>query len=201
AGASTNVEVADLAEAQQSGEGRLMRWLTTRYERVLQWSLRHARLILLASLVVVAGSALIFFQLGRDFLPGMDEGAFVLDYLMPPGTSLEETNRVLNHVESFLKDTSEVSNYSRRTGAQLGLFLTEPNSGDLLIRLKRDRERSSEDVISELRKKIEKAEPALKVEFVHILEDLIGDLEQAPEPIEIKVYHPDDKVYREVAHD
>ena len=196
AGAST-----DVAEAEQAGEGRLMRWLTARYERVLQWSLRHARLILLAALVVVAGSALIFFQLGRDFLPEMDEGAFVLDYRMPPGTSLEETNRVLNHVESFLKETPEVSNYSRRTGAQLGLFLTEPNTGDLLIRLKRDRERSSEEVISKLRDKIAKAEPALTVEFVHILEDLIGDLEQAPEPIEIKVYHPDSKVYRDVAHD
>jgi multidrug efflux pump subunit AcrB len=131
----------------------------------------------------------------------MDEGAFVLDYLMPPGTSLEETNRVLNHVESFLKETPEVSNYSRRTGAQLGLFLTEPNSGDLLIRLKRDRKRSSEEVISELRDKIAEAEPALSVEFVHILEDLIGDLEQAPEPIEIKVFHPDDKVHREVANE
>jgi CzcA family heavy metal efflux pump len=199
--AEPNAVEVNSTEAEQAGEGRLMRWLTARYEGVLQWSLRHARLILLASVGVVAGSALIFFQLGRDFLPEMDEGAFVLDYLMPPGTSLEETNRVLNHVESFLKETPEVSNYSRRTGAQLGLFLTEPNTGDLLIRLKRDRERSSEEVISELRKKITGAEPALTVEFVHILEDLIDDLEQAPQPIEIKVYHPDDKVYREVAHD
>jgi CzcA family heavy metal efflux pump len=196
AGESTNVE-----EAEQAGEGRLMRWLTARYEGALQWSLRHARLILLASLAVVAGSALIYFNLGSGFLPEMDEGAFVLDYLMPPGTSLEETNRVLNHVESFIKETPEVSNYSRRTGAQLGLFLTEPNRGDLLIRLKRDRKRSSEEVIGELRDKIAEAEPALTAEFVHILEDLIGDLAQSPEPIEIKVYHPDGKVYREVAHD
>jgi multidrug efflux pump subunit AcrB len=199
--AAADVAGASLAEAEQAGEGRLMRFLTARYEWALQRSLRHARLILSASLVVVAGSALIYFQLGRDFLPGMDEGAFVLDYLMPPGTSLEETNRALNHVESFLKETPEVGNYSRRTGAQLGLFLTEPNSGDLLIRLKRDRKRSSEEVISELRDKIAEAEPALTVEFVHILEDLIGDLEQAPQPIEIKVRHPDDKVHREVANE
>jgi CzcA family heavy metal efflux pump len=196
---STKAPEADLAEAEQAGEGRLMRWLTARYEWALQWSLRHVRLVLLTSLVVVAGSALIYFNLGSGFLPEMDEGAFVLDYLMPPGTSLEETNRVLNHVESFLKETPEVSNYSRRTGAQLGLFLTEPNSGDLLIRLKRDRKRSSEEVIEELRDKIEESEPALTVEFVHILEDMIGDLAQSPQPIEIKVYHPDDKVYREVA--
>ncbi|HKC84854.1 MAG TPA: efflux RND transporter permease subunit, partial [Blastocatellia bacterium] len=199
--AEPNAVEVNSTEAEQAGEGRLMRWLTARYEGVLQWSLRHARLILLASAGVVAGSALIFFQLGIDFLPEMDEGAFVLDYLMPPGTSLEETNRVLNHVESFLKETPEVSNYSRRTGAQLGLFLTEPNTGDLLIRLKRDRERSSEEVISDLRKKIKEAEPALTVEFVNILEDLIDDLEQAPQPIEIKIYHPDDKVHRDVAND
>src|SRR5215468_9067280 len=192
--AEPNAVEVNSTEAEQAGEGRLMRWLTARYEGVLQWSLRHARLILLASAGVVAGSALIFF-------PEMDEGAFVLDYLMPPGTSLEETNRVLNHVELFLKETPEVSNYSRRTGAQLGLFLTEPNTGDPLIRLKRDRERSSEEVISDLRKKIKEAEPALTVEFVNILEDLIDDLEQAPQPIEIKIYHPDDKVHRDVAND
>jgi CzcA family heavy metal efflux pump len=204
AGAATAepaVNEAELAEAGHAGEGRVMRRLTARYEGALQWSLSHARLILLASLAVVAASALIYFNLGSGFLPGMDEGAFVLDYLMPPGTSLEETNRVLNHVESFLKETPEIGNYSRRTGAQLGLFLTEPNSGDLLIRLKRDRKRSSEEIISELRDKIAEAEPALTVEFVHILEDMIGDLAQSPQPIEIKVYHPDDKVYRDVAHD
>src|SRR5262249_38557067 len=192
---------ASLEEAEQSGEGRVMRWLTARYEGALQWSLRHARLILLASFVVVAASVLLYFNLGTGFLPSLDEGAFVLDYITPPGTSLPETDRMLRHIEQFLKGRPEVASYSRRTGAQLGLLLTEPNTGDFLIRLKRQRSRTTDEVIADVREKVAEAEPVITVEFPHILEDLIGDLSLAPQPIEIKVYHHDDKVYKDVAHD
>src|SRR5690242_3165836 len=130
----------------------------------------------------------------------MDEGAFVLDYVTPAGTSLEETNRILNHIETFLKETPEIESYSRRTGARLALAIAEPNTGDFLIRLKKDRARSLEDVTSELRKKITTAEPAIEVEFPHILEDLVGDLAWSPQPIEIKIYHDDFQVYKGVAH-
>jgi multidrug efflux pump subunit AcrB len=183
----------------QAGEGRIMRWLNARYEQALQWSLDHARLMALLSLGVIAGSVLLYFQLGSGFLPEVDEGAFVLDYKMPAGTSLTETDRVLRHVEEFLKEAPEVAGYSRRTGAELGPLITEPNTGDFLVRLKRGPRRESEEVIAELREKIKSSEPALEFEFVHILEDMIGDLSQTPQPIEIKVFHPDDKVYREVA--
>jgi CzcA family heavy metal efflux pump len=194
---------ANLGEAEQSGEGRIMRSLTTRYENALHWSLRHTRLILLASIALVAASALLFFNLGTNLLPSLDEGAFVLDYYTPPGTSLQETDRVLRRIEQFLKETPEVESYSRRTGAQLGLLLTEPNTGDFLIKLKRRRGRATDEVIKDLREKIARAEPEpiINVEFPHILEDLIGDLSLAPQPIEIKVYHHDDKVYKDVAHD
>ncbi|MBS1788676.1 MAG: efflux RND transporter permease subunit [Acidobacteria bacterium] len=191
--------VVSLEEAEQAGEGRIMRWLTAKYERSLRWSLAHARLMVLASLAVLAVSVLLYFRLGSGFLPEVDEGAFVLDYLMPPGTSLEETDRVLRHVEEFLKEAPEVAGYSRRTGAELGPLITEPNTGDFLVRLKRDRHRSSEEVIEELRDQIKESEPVLEFEFIHIIEDMIGDLAQTPQPIEIKVFHPDDKVYKEVS--
>ncbi len=187
------------AATEQTGEGRIMRGLTTRYEKVLQWSLAHARLMVLASLVVLTASVLLYFQLGSGFLPDVDEGAFVLDYLMPAGTSLVETDRVLRHVEEFLQAAPEVAGYSRRTGAELGPLITEPNTGDFLVRLKRDRKRSSEEVIEELREKIKSSEPVLEFEFIHIIEDMIGDLAQTPQPIEIKVFHLDDKIYRQVA--
>ncbi|MBP6824549.1 MAG: efflux RND transporter permease subunit [Acidobacteria bacterium] len=190
---------ANLEEAEQAGEGRIMRWLTARYEKALHWSLAHARLMALASLAVMAASVLLYFQLGSGFLPEVDEGAFVLDYKMPAGTSLTETDRVLRHVEEFLKESPEVAGYSRRTGAELGPLITEPNTGDFLVRLKRDRKRSSEEVIEEVRDKIKESEPVLEFEFIHIIEDMIGDLAQTPQPIEIKVFHPDDKVYKEVA--
>jgi CzcA family heavy metal efflux pump len=188
-----------IEEAEQAGEGRVMRWLTTRYEKALHWTLRHTQLTMLGSLAVLAAMVFLYFNLGSGFLPEMDEGAFVLDYRMPEGTSLEETNRVLMRIEELLKETLEVASYSRRTGARLALAIAEPNTGDFLVRLKRDRRRSSEEVIDELRQKITSSQPVIEAEFAHILEDLIGDLAMSPQPVEIKIYHPDDATYKAIA--
>jgi CzcA family heavy metal efflux pump len=189
----------DIEKAEQAGEGRVLRWLTARYEAALHWSLFHPRWIMLATVGVLAGMIGIYFQLGSGFLPEMDEGAFVLDYIMPAGTSLQETDRVLLHIEQYIRETPEVESYSRRTGARLALAIAEPNTGDFLIKLKKERSRSLEDVTSELRRKIVSSEPAIDVEFPHILEDLIGDLAWSPQPIEIKVRHDDDATYKAAA--
>ncbi|HZF40697.1 MAG TPA: efflux RND transporter permease subunit [Blastocatellia bacterium] len=189
----------DIENAEQAGEGRILRWLTARYETALRWSLHHARLMILASLVVVAAMAWLYFNIGSGFLPEMDEGAFVLDYKMPEGTALEESSRVLRHIEQILRETPEIESYSLRLGARLALATAEPNFGDFLIKLKRRRDHSSEEVIEELRRKIAASEPVIEVEFPHILEDLISDLMASPEPIEIKIFHPDDATFREVA--
>ena len=127
-------------------------------------------------------------------MPAFDEGAFVLDYKTPPGASLEETNRVLLHIEEMLKDTPEVESFSRRTGAQLGLSgVTEPNTGDFAVKMKADRTRATEEVTADLREEIEKSEPTVEVEFIGILSDLIGDLASSPEPVEIKIFSDDKK--------
>ncbi len=189
----------DIDKAEQKGEGRVLRWLTEVYESALRWSLFHPGMILLTSAVILAGMVGIYFQLGSGFLPEMDEGAFVLDYRMPSGTSLQESDRVLRHVEEFIRETPEIESYSRRTGARLALAIAEPNTGDFLIKLKKERKRSLEEVTSELRRKIVSSEPAIEAEFPHILEDLIGDLAWSPQPIEIKVNHDDAAVYKEVA--
>jgi CzcA family heavy metal efflux pump len=196
---STGAAATDLEQAEQAGEGRVLRWLTARYEAALHWSLYHPRLILLTGVAVLAGMIGVYFQLGSGFLPEMDEGAFVLDYRTPAGTSLQETDRVLRHIEQFVKETPEIESYSRRTGARLALAIAEPNTGDFLIKLKKDRRRSLADVTSELRHKIISSEPVIDVEFPHILEDLIGDLAWSPQPIEIKVRHDDAETYKEVA--
>ena len=107
-------------------------------------------------------SYFVYQSLGSEFLPEFDEGAFVLDYFTPPGTSLAETDRILKHVEEMLKDTPEVESYSRRTGLQLGLFITEPNTGDFLVKLKPDRKRSTEEVKDDLRKEIASTEPGAR---------------------------------------
>jgi multidrug efflux pump subunit AcrB len=130
--------------------------------------------------------------LGSDLLPEMDEGGFILDYIMPPGSSLAETNRVLEHVERILRETSEVESTSRRTGLQMGLAaVTEANTGDFTVKLKAKRSRAIDDVMADVRAQIKATEPALDVEFTQVLQDMIGDLSNAPEPIQIKLFAND----------
>ena len=122
----------------------------------------------------------------------MDEGGFILDYIMPAGSSLAETNRVITHVEEILRKTPEVESTSRRTGLQLGLAaVTEANTGDISVKLKRDRNRGGDEVIADVRAQDQEAEPELDVEFTQLLQDMIGDLTSAPEPVVIKLFAED----------
>lgn len=134
---------------------------------------------------------LIYNNLETGFLPEMDEGSIVLDYNSPPGTSLDETNAILNKVDEIIKSIPEVEGFSRRTGAQLGFFITEPNSGDYLIQLNKVRDRSTEEVIDDIRNKIETTQPGLIVDFGQVLGDMLGDLMSEPNPVEIKVFGND----------
>jgi len=127
-------------------------------------------------------------KLETGFLPEMDEGSIVLDYRSPPGTSLEETDRMLREVEKIIVKVPEVQAYSRRTGTEMGFFITEPNKGDYLIQLKKAREKSTEEVISDIRKQVEATQPALTIEFGQVIGDMLGDLMTSVEPIEIKVF-------------
>jgi multidrug efflux pump subunit AcrB len=138
-------------------------------------------------------------RLETGFLPEMDEGSIVLDYKAPPGTSLEETNQILIEVEKIIVKIPEVATYSRRTGAQMGFFITEPNDGDYLIHLKDDRKRSTVDVIDDIRKKIEATQPALQIDFGQVIGDMLGDLMASVQPIEIKIFGSDQKTLNELA--
>ncbi len=171
--------------------GRVMSVIVRPYEWLLKFALNNKWIVILAAVLIMVGSYFLYNQLGSEFLPAFDEGAFVLDYVAPPGTSLQETDRILNHVEELLNETPEVESYSRRTGLQLGLSITEPNTGDFLVKLKDARSRTTAEVSDDLRGQIEESEPALEIEFVGILSDLIGDLTSSPEPIEIKVFSDD----------
>ena len=171
--------------------GRFLGAIIRRYEWVLRHALDNRWLVIVVVLVVALGSFVLYRVLGSEFLPEFDESAFVLDYWAPPGSSLTETDRLLHHVEDLLMKTPEVESYSRRTGLELGLFITEPNRGDFAVKLKPGHARSTEEVMSDLRKQIEKSEPALEIEFVGILSDVIGDLTSSPEPIEIKLFSED----------
>jgi len=143
--------------------------------------------------VLILGLVFMLPQLQTGFLPEMDEGSIVLDYNSPPGTSLEETNRMLNEVDKILETTPEVKTYSRRTGTQMGFFITEPNRGDYLIELKTKRDKNTEDVSNDIRLRVEKTLPALKVDFGQVITDMLGDLMSSVQPVEIKIFGDDNK--------
>ena len=138
-------------------------------------------------------------QLETGFLPEMDEGAIVLDYWSPSGTSLEETDRMLREAEKIITGTPEVQAYSRRTGTQMGFFITEPNTGDYLIQLKKDRHRTTFEVIEELRQKIESTQPALRVDFGQVIGDMLGDLMASIQPVEIKIFGDNQQKLQELS--
>ena len=170
------------------------------YERWLRFALERSRWIAILGVVLVVASYFCYKALGNDLLPAMDEGGFVVDYIMPPGTSLRETNRVVGHIEEMVRKLPEVEGYSRRTGLQLGLAaVTEANTGDIAIKLKSKRDRSVDEVISDLRAQIKQQEPGIDVEFIQVLQDMIGDLSNAPEPVQIKLFSPDAALLRDTA--
>ena len=165
------------------------------HERWLRRALARPLWLAVLSIVLIAVSYICYRVSGSDLLPEMDEGGFIIDYIMPAGSSLAETNRVISHIDQMLRDTPEVESTSRRTGLQLGLAaVTEANTGDISVKLKGKRERAIDDVISDVRGKIKQQEPAIDVEFVQVLQDMIGDLTNAPEPIQIKLFAQDAKV-------
>ena len=197
------------AEAQDAGHllvaedaaltGRFRKLLDF-YERWLRFALERPRWIALFSGILIVGSFACYKSLGTDLMPEIDEGGFVLDYLTPPGTSLQETNRIVGHLEQMIREVPDVEGASRRTGLQLGLAaVTEANSGDIAVKLKKNRSHSTEEIVSDLRARIAKEEPRVDVEFVQILQDMIGDLSNAPEPVQIKLFSSDSAALNEWA--
>jgi CzcA family heavy metal efflux pump len=181
----------DIAGEDEAPHGRFLGAIIRHYESVLSVVLDRRWIVGVTILLVLAGSYALYRALGSEFLPEFDESAFILDYLAPPGSSLAETDQMLQQVEEFLLKTPEVESYSRRTGLEMGLFVTESNSGDFAVKLKPGHKRSTQEVISELREQIAEAEPSLDVEFVGIVPDVIGDLQGNPEPIEVKLFSED----------
>lgn len=170
--------------------GRGIDGLADRYERALAAALHHARAVVLVAVVLVAAGLVVHRFVGTGFLPEMDEGAFVLDYFTPGGTALAETDRQVKVAEGILASTPEIEGTSRRTGAELGLFATEQNTGDIVARLKprSQRSRSVFEVIDDVRPRIEAAVPRLHIEFVQILSDVVNDLAGNAKPVEIKLF-------------
>ena len=184
-------------EASMTGFfGKVIRF----YERWLRRALDRPRWLAAMCVALIIASYVCYRNLGTDLLPAMDEGGFILDYVMPPGSSLQETDRVVSHLERVCRAVPEVESTSRRTGMQLGLAtVTEANTGDISVKLKEDRRRNIDEIISEIRAKVTKEEPQVDVEFTQLLQDMISDLTGAPQPIQIKLFSPDGNLLNEWA--
>jgi multidrug efflux pump subunit AcrB len=168
--------------------GRILRF----YDRWFRRSLARPLWMPIVGVILVVVAFLCFQHIGSDLLPEMDEGGFILDYVTPPGSSLEETNRMLGDILRIVHSVPEVANTSRRTGMQLGLAaVTESNSGDISVLLKTNRHRDIWTIMDEIRAKVAVAEPAVSVDFTQKLQDMIGDLTNEPQPIVIKMFSPD----------
>ncbi|HOV37063.1 MAG TPA: efflux RND transporter permease subunit, partial [Dysgonamonadaceae bacterium] len=104
---------------------------------------------------------------------------------------LEETDRELREVEKIIISHPDVQAYSRRTGTEMGFFITEPNSGDFLIQLKKNRKETTAQVTDDLRQKIEESGLPLTVDFGQVIGDMLGDLMSSVQPIEVKIFGTD----------
>ena len=196
-GARTTGGGGSLGNAWERLAGRASRL----YDAGVGLFLDHGWLAVGALLVLLAAGWLLYRGIGTDFLPSMDEGSIILDYRTPAGTSLSETDEMLNHVERVITSLPDVRTYSRRTGTELGFFVTEPNTGDYVIDLKpRGERRPIDEVIDDLRERIARVEPAVETDFGQLIEDDIGDLTGGePQPIDIKIFGEEPDVLRREA--
>jgi CzcA family heavy metal efflux pump len=193
-------DVASLLKAEEAHLSGFFGRIVEFYGRTMRGVLRRPWVLIAGSAAIIILSYVSFKLLGSDLLPEMDEGGFILDYYTPPGSSLAESDRILLRIEKILREVPEVENTSRRTGLQLGLAaVTEPNRGDFTVKLKRDRKRDIEEIISDVRSQIKESEPTADVEFIQVLQDMIGDLSNQPEPVVIKLFSQDAKLLNQTA--
>jgi len=180
---------ARLVAAEDASIGPRFRRIIDFHQRWLRRGMENKRWLIGSAFALVVVSCVCFYFADTDLMPEMDEGGFTLDYWTPAGASLTETNRMVLDMERIINATPEVESTSRRTGAELGLAaVTEANRGDILVKLKPDRKRSIEEVIEDIRSKVVAQEPAVRVEFVQVLQDMIGDLTGEPEPVTVKLF-------------
>jgi CzcA family heavy metal efflux pump len=180
------------SRAGAGGQAHKSGALERMYSRTLDATMKRPTLGIVIALILAVGGALLFMRIGSGFLPAADEGGFVIDYNAPPGSALPEIDRVVKKMEGVLKGTPEIAAFTRRTGSELGFFATQQTKGDILVRLKPAGQRQAADaVINDLRDKLAEAAPGFEIEFVQLLQDMLGDLEGAPTPIEVKVFGDD----------
>ncbi|MGH9494810.1 MAG: efflux RND transporter permease subunit, partial [Candidatus Sulfotelmatobacter sp.] len=201
AGASSRQrEMQRLMAAEEASMRGFFGRVITFYERWARRALEHPLWLVGLCAILLVASYFCYKALGSDLLPAMDEGGFIVDYITPAGSSLQETNRVIDHLEKIIRAQPEVASTSRRTGLQLGLMaVTEANTGDISVKLKTKRSKSVYSIMDKLRDDFAQQEPSVDVEFVQTLQDMFGDLSNAPEPVRIELFSSDAQLLQQWA--
>lgn len=144
-------------------DSRLVAWLKLRYARLLDWTLRNPNKIIVASAAMLLAAILTVPFMGREFLPPFNEGALNINANMPPGTSLAESNRIGDIIESLLHEVPEVVSTTRRTGrAEMDEHAAGVNTSELEV-VTREGERTHQEVMEEIREKLSRL-PGVDVE-------------------------------------
>jgi cobalt-zinc-cadmium resistance protein CzcA len=170
----------------------IIRALKAVYAPALDRALKHAGLVRIATLAVTVPALLLAFAVGSDFMPQLDEGAFLLQTVMPPDTSLDEVDRVNHRVEDVLRGFDDVEDVVRRTGRAERTEDPMPHvMSDVLVVLKPDRRAALEDLEAEMRRALQ-AVPGVTVLFTTPLGMRIDEgLGGTPADLSVRIFGPD----------
>ena len=167
--------------------------------QLLTWLYRKPWIATGIVLLLAVGGWSASIRLSSGFLPDLDEGTIVLDYHSPAGTDIEETDRLCRQMERIILNHPDVDTYSRRTALGMSFKTRPSNFGDYLIQLKKDRKKTTPEVISDLRHSLSQAVPVVTIDFGQRISDLLGDLMSTPKPIEIKIFGNDYTTLQQIA--
>ncbi len=173
--------------------------LAPRYAGLLERALAHRLIVLVIAAALLAGGAVIATRLETGFIPELDEGSYIFDYYAPIGTSLAETDQLASQLDDILRADPDVATFTRRLGTELGpKRATETSRGDIMVRLK-PHHRPIEQIMEDQRRLASARVPALRIELAQLLQDMLGDLEGNPDPIELKLFGSDEAELRKQA--
>ena len=175
-----------------SQEPRWVRAMKVRYEQLLMRVLDGPkRAILIATGVLVVLTLVLFFNLGRSFLPPFNEGSFTINVSTLPGVSFEESDRMGEQAERLLLQVPEVKDVARKTGrAELDEHALGVNTSEMEVPFEL-KDRSKEEVMADIRSKL-RTLPGVNVEIGQPISHRIDAMLSGTKAgIAIKVFGPD----------
>jgi cobalt-zinc-cadmium resistance protein CzcA len=171
-------------------------WIVRQFKRLyapaLDRALRHAGLVQLATVAITVPALGLGFAVGSDFMPRLDEGAFLLQTVMPPDTALGEVDRINHRVEDVLRTFDDVDDVVRRTGRAERTEDPMPHVlSDVLVVLKPERTSDIDELEAEMREALENV-PGVSILFTTPLGMRIDEgLGGTPADLSVRVFGPD----------